>query len=1410
DTYQVVVDEQNVSLEWTKEQIDELAGKEVKLRITAQVKEEAVSGEGIENVAEVYVDGNALETNLAVVIPIEMTPEEDLSQEDPESTDELVQGDLETTDTDEEAQTVEDEEIVEEEINSNTQSQMVITSSEDVYSSQFPSYPFNGPGAITVFDKIGFYHLQAIGGSNVNGYDVSPDPAIKGRYIDVDGDSSTFSSTSMEYIPNGEVEAAFLYILPNNIQTTTDGELGTFIEGPSGGRILFDSTPHVVYDITDFVKQEGAGHYWGKNIILRNPLSVPWGSDVIANWDIVFVEKNDDLPPMMTKLNYYFGSRTDNPSTLSDEPFLTKQTGSLMGSMVASVYGGNENIGNVQYQIISYKDGQVVNSSFMSDSTRDENNFWNGSITKNGQNISTRNPDRTPANADIFNYNFTDSIYFPAGIDRLDQIFTAEPVDDRGSVDGYSPHFWGVALEIIPPELEINKEVSNKLGDNSHYEVGDTVVYTIVAKNTVDGTIAKNVTIEDEIPSGLEFIEGTLQASHNVTPDYNNGKITADFGNVSDTDERTVTFEAKILDDQAGNTIKNIAVVNSDGMDTVESEAEFSISDRDFDPCTAPVAMINGSFEEPPARNAGDTGSPGSEQYWMYFYEDEVPGWYTTASDKRIQIMQDSNEFLGGFEGLIPVVAADGTQYAELNAHEPSMLYQDVETSPGQTIYWRLAHRGEFGEDVMQLRIGSAENEPETLPVIEQMASPNNMWTYYTGTYIVPEGQTMTRFGFDAVSSANGDPAWGNLIDDIFLGTEPCVAVEKMVSPEGEVFAGQELTYEVNVKNEGGDIAANTIFEDVIPEGTEYVPGSLKIIDGPNTSDLTDDADDDAGEFDGEKVIIDLGDLPNTNDLPDGITVQFKVKALDTDTEREVTNKALIHYDNLLASESETIETNETTNTIKPLEEIDACARPVALINGSFEEPVYSLDDPRLVGRSGWFDVQQEYVPGWQTTDSSGLFEIFNQSLMDQIEPGSIQDQQGLKNEVIHGEQFAELNSREPAQLFQDLETTPGQIIYWRLAHKGRLGDDTMAVKIGSADVAPSLLPTIEEFTSGKDEWEYYSGTYIVPAGQTVTRFGFEAISAAGGNPAAGNFLDDIFLGTEPCVVAQKTVSPDGEVYAGDELTYEVTIVNNGGDIAADVVFQDEIPAGTEYVPGSLKIIDGPGSGDLTDEEEDDAGHFDGEKVIVHLGDLPNSNDLPNGVTVQFKVKALVDDAIDEIINQAQIEYENLLTNEKVETETNETTTPLAYHDPVLESEKAAELVEKADGNTDGDHPEVGDTLLYTIQTRNTIEDSLVKNLIIRDELPEGLEYVPGTLEVDGEGVTDEEDDDAGHYVDGEIVGQFGDVRDTDWHTVTFQVIVGEGQASQDIENIATVDGDNIDDPDKPSEEILVYPREPK
>ena len=494
------------------------------------------------------------------------------------------------------------------------------------------------------------------------------------------------------------------------------------------------------------------------------------------------------------------------------------------------------------------------------------------------------------------------------------------------------------------------------------------------------------------------------------------------------------------------------------------------------------------------------------------------------------------------------------------------------------------------------------------------------------------------------------------------------------------------------------------------------------------------------------------------------------------------------------------VHAEESTEATQAAE--NPCPAPVALINGSFEQ---GAARGTAYNNSGYFFHESE-VPGWKTTDDAvgyKVIEIWNYA---ENLPATVKNWPAPPD----GNRWAELNAFENGMLYQDVKTTPGQTIYWRLAHMGRGGVDTMQVRIGAATDDPYDTVVQKQLSDGKTAWGTHTGSYTVPAGQTTSRFGFEAVSSAGGSLGAGNFLDDIFLGTEPCVTANKTVSPQGEVHAGDELTYSVQVKNEGGDIAANANFSDLIPEGTEYVPGSLKLIKGSTTKILTDASDSDEGHFDGSKVNVKLGNLPNTTDLPNGVTVQFKVKTLTDYDVTKVNNKAQINYENLLTNKVEQTESNEVTTPIIFNESKLESKKTSSIQQKGDGNTDADHPEVGDTLLYTIQTRNTFEDSIVKNLTISDAIPEGLEYVPGTLKVDGKAVSDAQDGDQGHYAEGKATGQFGNVTDTEWHTVTFQAKVMSGQSGKDIVNTANVDGDNINDPDKPNNEVKIYPRNPE
>src|SRR4051794_41285523 len=109
--------------------------------------------------------------------------------------------------------------------------------------------------------------------------------------------------------------------------------------------------------------------------------------------------------------------------------------------------------------------------------------------------------------------------------------------------------------------------------------------------------------------------------------------------------------------------------------------------------CSSTVALTNGDFEQPVVP---DNSGP-------FLQDSQVPGWYTSASDHAIELW--STPYYG-------VTAGSGRQFAELNANMASTLYQDVPTTPGQTLRWQLLHPGPAGTDVM----AGGHRQPEPPP----------------------------------------------------------------------------------------------------------------------------------------------------------------------------------------------------------------------------------------------------------------------------------------------------------------------------------------------------------------------------------------------------------------------------------------------------------------------------------------------------------------------------------------------------------------------------------------------------------------------------------------------------------------------------------------------------------------------
>ena len=171
-----------------------------------------------------------------------------------------------------------------------------------------------------------------------------------------------------------------------------------------------------------------------------------------------------------------------------------------------------------------------------------------------------------------------------------------------------------------------------------------------------------------------------------------------------------------------------------------------------------PGLLVNGGFELPDIDNASPAAVQvfGSPPLQVKIYnENDVIGWETTAADNRIELWQSN------FNG---VASYEGVQHAEINANLFGAFFQDLATEPSAEVLWSFAHRGRSGVDQVRVLIG-----PPGGPLISQgtFSTGNANWDVKSGVYIVPAGQTTTRFQFLAVSTASGNSSVGNFVDDV-------------------------------------------------------------------------------------------------------------------------------------------------------------------------------------------------------------------------------------------------------------------------------------------------------------------------------------------------------------------------------------------------------------------------------------------------------------------------------------------------------------------------------------------------------------------------------------------------------------------------------------------------------------------
>ncbi|HYD89988.1 MAG TPA: hypothetical protein VEA37_00695, partial [Flavobacterium sp.] len=153
----------------------------------------------------------------------------------------------------------------------------------------------------------------------------------------------------------------------------------------------------------------------------------------------------------------------------------------------------------------------------------------------------------------------------------------------------------------------------------------------------------------------------------------------------------------------------------------------------------------------------------------------------------------------------------------------------------------------------------------------------------------------------------------------------------------------------------------------------------------------------------------------------------------------------------------------------------------------------YSFESPAPTATTFPIFTNHNVVQGWRTTASDQMMEFWPVPNYENVP-------------AYEGIQFIELNANLVSAVYQDYETPQTTVFTYGFAHRGRQGTDTCELQAGPPG-GPYV--TIETATTGNTSWEYYTGTYTVPAGQPVTRFLLQSVSSVGG-VSVGNYLDAI------------------------------------------------------------------------------------------------------------------------------------------------------------------------------------------------------------------------------------------------------------------------------------------------------------
>ncbi|MBE5089531.1 DUF11 domain-containing protein [Bacillus thuringiensis] len=787
----------------------------------------------------------------------------------------------------------------------------------------------------------------------------------------------------------------------------------------------------------------------------------------------------------------------------------------------------------------------------------------------------------------------------------------------------------------ITPQYKDGKIEARKEVSNHEPKLGEEIEYRIIFNNTVkDGKLAE-VKIEDKIPAGLEFVEGSEKAEGEepkpVELKVENGKVMAKYSEIMDTQERSIVFKVKVKDSVTiGKDITNKAIIHVDDPNH---------------PVIDPTAKITPQYKDGKiaAHKKVNNHKPklGEEIEYRISFNN-------TVKDGKLAEVKIEDEIPFGLEYVKDSLKAEGDKPAPVELKEEagkvSAKYENITDMKERSIIFKVKVKDsvEVDKAIVNKAIVDDKKNPPERPEVD----------------ITPQHK-------DGKFKAN-----------------------KKVSKKDPKL-GEEVEYRISFKNtvENGKLAEVKI-EDQLPNGLEYVKDSLKAEGNePNPVELKEEAG---------KITAKYENITDTAER----SIIFKVKVTEAvKVGKKIVNTAIVDDDNPKnpPQKPEAIITPEYKNgKIKAEKTVNNPAPKLG------EEVEYRITFRNVVehGKLAKVKIKDELPNSLEFVEGSGRAEG------DNPKPLHVK----VKNGIVLAEYPEITDTKERSIVFKA-----------KVKEKAKIGEAIVNTAVVEDTINPPEKPNVA----------------IQPQHK------------------------------EGVLQAEKTVS-NHEPKLGEEVEYRISFENTveNGKLT-EVKVEDEIPAGLEYVQDSIKS-DGPEPNPVELKVENG-------KVTAKYPEITDTKKR----SIIFKVKV-----------QETVQVGKEIINKAVVDDNNPTNPPVESLIPITPQYKDGKL--EARKEVSNHEPKLGEEIEYRITFNGTVDGGKLVDVKIEDEIPSGLEYVKESLEAVGDKPVPTEL----KVENGKVTVKYPEITDTKERSIIFKVKVKESvKVGEEITNKAII---HVDDPDHP------------